>query len=84
MAYIPKVGERVLYSKEPEATFIVHRVHEHSQAADVRQMNTPGYGANASTMVGVPWEALTPLETSKREDMNQAAARIVKEATERT
>jgi hypothetical protein len=80
--YIPKPGDRVLKSDDPSSTYVVHLVHTESRTADLRRINSPDYLANAVNVDGVSWESLTTLESDKREDLNQAAARIVREATE--
>jgi hypothetical protein len=73
--YVPQPGDRVAALGQ-NGTFKVLKVYEQGHTADLKLI-----GANFQ-LDRIPWGALSLL-LNAREDVNQAAARIVREATER-
>jgi hypothetical protein len=69
---IPKVGDRVS-ATEQKGTYVVYEVDASIRAAELQEMGSD------LRISSVPWESLTFLD---EEDASQAAARIVREATE--
>lgn len=61
---------------------IVLSVDGTAEVADVRRIKAQ-YPVNAEHYVSVPFTQLRPAQKKPREDLNQAAARIIREATER-
>ena len=75
--YTPQVGDTVIAVGQ-NGSFRVIKIDESKHAADLELLGT----SRSFNLKGVPWGALSPVKP-KREDVNQAAARIVREATER-
>jgi len=72
--YSPEIGDRVGVLKN-EGTFTVTAVDRVFRAANVRLM------FSEYRLEQVPWDGLVSLKKMSREDVNQAVARIVMEAT---
>jgi hypothetical protein len=75
--YVPKSGDKVSVSGHI-GQFIVHSVDNKRHTVDVRLIDP----TEAVNVAGFPWKTLKLL-SRKREDVNQAAARIIREATEK-
>jgi hypothetical protein len=74
--YIPKKGDEVAVLGQ-NGPFKVVAVKTEPNIVEVKLT-----GPREFSLKNIPWAALTPLKKSIREDMNQAAARIIREATE--
>jgi hypothetical protein len=71
---VPKIGDRV-GANGRNGVFVVCEVNLKSKTADIRLLK----GANSPVETGIPWSTLTFFD---QEDASQAAARVVREATE--
>lgn len=80
--YTPKVGDEVSVSGK-SGRFLVRVVNDAGHTVEAKHINPKEYVENAQTHIAIPWSDLTPAKRSKREDLNQAAARIIRESTER-
>ena len=75
--YVPTKGDEV-YALGQNGSFTVRSVHTDPNSVDLKLI-----GPREFILKGVPWGALTIIKKAKtREDVNQTAARIVREATE--
>ena len=75
--YTPRRGDEVL-AQGQSGTFRVEEIDASERTVVLRLI-----GATEYPKVGIPWGGLTLVKRKGREDFSQAAARIVREATER-
>jgi hypothetical protein len=72
-----KKGDKVFAQGQNAAVFKIMAIHKDVRSADLQQVGT------THSIKNIPLSTLTLSKKKTREDVNQAAARIIREATEK-